>query len=755
MKQLRWYQSLRFKVLVSLTAITLWLMLGIVLIMEFKGKAFVQEESLQRVEQAGNTVVAEINAYTNRIEALTATLSTLTEHLPKSVESFMQLIPPVLDFHGDASIAGGGVWPEPYAFDAKLERRSFFWGRDANGVLQYFDDYNQSETGYHQEEWYVPSRYAQPGKCFWSRSYMDSYSMQPMVTCTISTYANGKFSGSVTLDVKLDGLHALVEKLQTLTGGYAFIVDRNNKFITFPQPEAVRTDKEGSQEFITVEEFSKRQPVFAQLANDLTLFNQETLEHAQVAGWDETIAAEIVAASDQIEPSEATLIAAMLSTSGHFHEGVSHLHNIQPQLDDYLLQQSAVAFYFHIPDTFWKLVIVKPKLEIEQVARKITYWLIIYLSFMTLLVLIIAYLLLQKLLISPLWQTAQAVAVAEDLVAEQNFEALHEHPATYHKNDEIGILARVFNKLSAQVVQQHQALEAANLVLEDKVRQRTAQLETANQEIQKLNKRLIAENLRMGTELEIAQQLQKMVLPKPEEFDLIQDLEIAGFMQPADEVGGDYYDVLRHEGRVKIGIGDVTGHGLESGVLMLMVQTAVRTLLANDVVDPQKFLCILNRVIYENVKRMGSDKNLTLSLLDYRHDRHGGNLVVTGQHEEVLVVRKNGQVERVDTIDLGFMVGLEADITHLVRYLEVHLQPGDGIVLYTDGVTEAMNLQNEQYGIERLCEVVQANWQRSVIEIQDAIVNSVRRHIGAGKPFDDITLLVVKQKVISSAPLAA
>ena len=307
---------------------------------------------------------------------------------------------------------------------------------------------------------------------------------------------------------------------------------------------------------------------------------------------------------------------------------------------------------------------------------------------------------------------------------------------TLNSHDELGVLADTFNGMVGQI-REHTGQ------LEQKVAARTAELVQANLEIVRLNEHLRADNARMGAELEVARQLQQMVLPRPEELYCLPELDIAGFMQPADEVGGDYYDVLHHDGRLKIGIGDVTGHGLESGVLMLMVQTAVRTLLANNVTDPRIFLCILNRVIYENVKRMGSDKNLTLSLLDYRQ---GGRLTITGQHEEVLLVRQNGKVERIDTLDLGFMVGLKQDISELVRYLEVDLQPGDGIVLYTDGVTEAMNTKQELYDIKRLCQVVEENWQHAAIEIQEAVINSVRRHIGTGKPFDDITLVVVKRK---------
>ena len=137
------------------------------------------------------------------------------------------------------------------------------------------------------------------------------------------------------------------------------------------------------------------------------------------------------------------------------------------------------------------------------------------------------------------------------------------------------------------------------------------QLAKANKEIGKLNNRLQAENTRLSAELEIAQRLQTMLLPKEKELSEIKELEIAGFMEPAEEVGGDYYDVLQHHGRLTIGIGDVTGHGLESGVLMLMVQTAVRTLMENNETDPKQFFEVLNRTIYKNVQRMDSDKNLS------------------------------------------------------------------------------------------------------------------------------------------------
>jgi len=307
---------------------------------------------------------------------------------------------------------------------------------------------------------------------------------------------------------------------------------------------------------------------------------------------------------------------------------------------------------------------------------------------------------------------------------------------------EFAVISAGFNDMTEKVAEHRHALNALNNELEQRVILRTSELAKANEEIKRLNENLTVENERMGSELEVTRKLQQMVLPSKEELEAIRGLDIAGFMEPASEVGGDYYDVLHHEGRTKIGIGDVTGHGLESGVVMLMVQMAVRTLLASGVTDPKRFLDSLNKAVFANVQRMNTDKNMTLALLDY----HDGKLHLVGQHEEVLLVRKDGKVERIDTIDLGFMIGLKHDIGHFLKHLEINLEIGDGIVLYTDGITEAHNTQDEMYGIERLCQIVSKMWAMSnSTDIQKAIITDMRSYIGEQQIVDDITLVVVKR----------
>jgi serine phosphatase RsbU (regulator of sigma subunit) len=320
----------------------------------------------------------------------------------------------------------------------------------------------------------------------------------------------------------------------------------------------------------------------------------------------------------------------------------------------------------------------------------------------------------------------------------------------YFRTQQIGFMvcevgprsSEIYNVLRGQL---SSSLQGALLVQKEK--EYSFELAAAYEEIQSLNESLKEENVRMGAELNVARRLQEMILPKPEELQHIDNLDIVGHMQPADEVGGDYYDVLKRPDMLYVGIGDVTGHGLESGVLMMMTQTAIRTLIEHGETDPEAFLTTLNRIIYKNTKRMGVDKTLTFALIEYQQ----GQLKIVGQHEELLVVRHNsGQefaiVERVNTLDLGFFIGLEKDIEQWVDSIRISLEPGDGVVLYTDGVTEAENVDCEQYGITRLCDVVSRNWAQSAERVKEAILEDVMRHIGKQKVYDDITLVVLKQQ---------
>ncbi len=105
----------------------------------------------------------------------------------------------------------------------------------------------------------------------------------------------------------------------------------------------------------------------------------------------------------------------------------------------------------------------------------------------------------------------------------------------------------------------------------------------------------------------------------------------------------------------------------------------------------------------------------------------------------------DGKFECIDTIDLGFPIGLVEEVGEFIASEEMQLNPGD-MVLYTDGIPEAVDINKGQYGLKRLWQVVVENRHRPVREIREAVINDVRQYLGAMKVFDDITLVVMKQK---------
>ena len=331
--------------------------------------------------------------------------------------------------------------------------------------------------------------------------------------------------------------------------------------------------------------------------------------------------------------------------------------------------------------------------------------------------------------------TAQALAVAEGrLEVADDIDP--------HGDDEVGQLASAVKRMGRQLVDSIENLEL-------QVAARTSQLESTYQQIRQLNARLTSENVRMGAELDVSRKLQQMLLPTAEEIAAIAPLDIATFMESAEEVGGDYYDILCDGNRVRIGIGDVTGHGLESGVVMLMTQSAVRAMVSHSERDSVKMMDVLNRTIYENVRRMGTDKNLTLALLEYRPPVAGstaGRLMVTGQHETVIVVRVDGTVDTIETLDLGMPIGLIDDVSPFIAESVVALHPGDVVVLYTDGITEAASPNHSLYGVDRLAETVVRHRAEPAEAIKAAVVADVRSHIQDQQVFDDLTLIVLKQR---------
>src|SRR5687767_9155448 len=124
-RKVQWYRTLGFQAVAISIGLIAALVVGIAVVMSTKGKTLVLAESDKRIQQSGSRVVLYLSARLGEIAALTKTLAEISERLPKSDETFHEVVPPILDFQGDRGVAGGGVWPEPFAFKKDAERRSF------------------------------------------------------------------------------------------------------------------------------------------------------------------------------------------------------------------------------------------------------------------------------------------------------------------------------------------------------------------------------------------------------------------------------------------------------------------------------------------------------------------------------------------------------------------------------------------------------------------------------------------------------
>ena len=385
----------------------------------------------------------------------------------------------------------------------------------------------------------------------------------------------------------------------------------------------------------------------------------------------------------------------------------------------------------------WKILINVPEREILSTLFS-THQAItarnnrtILISLLVVAAMLIVVILVSFLISGSITKNIGQLSIAAQKISQKNYDI----QVPISSRDEMGELGNAFMIMSREI-------KGYTEHLEDMVRGRTEELEQALGKISVLNEKLKDENLRLSAELDVAKRLQLMVLPGKKELKEIEDLDVACTMVPADEVGGDYFDCFKTNGSVRFGIGDVTGHGLSAGVIMLMAQTAIKTISLMGEGDMKKFLSLVNKVLYSNIERITEDRSMTLALMDYKNKTY----TITGQHESVIVCRRDGRIEIKDTRDLGMFVGFEPDISQFIGETKIILEEGEVLVLYTDGVTDAINGEKEEFGLERLCELVKKNHDLPSAIIVENVLETLKQYIGKAKVYDDISLMVIKQK---------
>ena len=250
----------------------------------------------------------------------------------------------------------------------------------------------------------------------------------------------------------------------------------------------------------------------------------------------------------------------------------------------------------------------------------------------------------------------------------------------------------------------------------------------------------IKERRRMSSELDIAAQIQKDVLPKvaPES----PGLDIVAKTRSAAEVGGDSFDFLSSpdKNQTFIYIGDVTGHGVPAGLVMVMVDTLIHSMISTGINNAKDVMVNTNMLLTPRISA-----RLFMTLVMLRWDAAKQKMYYTGAgHEHILIYK--AKTEKVETIRSGgIALGMVPDISKIITEQEIPLEIGDAIVLYTDGLTEAKNQIGEMYDVGRMSESLQKHgYFPSAEGIFDHVTKDFANFVGEYVQADDTTMIVIK-----------
>jgi sigma-B regulation protein RsbU (phosphoserine phosphatase) len=244
---------------------------------------------------------------------------------------------------------------------------------------------------------------------------------------------------------------------------------------------------------------------------------------------------------------------------------------------------------------------------------------------------------------------------------------------------------------------------------------------------------------RMDNDLLAARQIQRSLLPK--ELPRIEGVELAAFNDPAYEIGGDYYDVIRiDDRRLGIAIADVSGKGVGGALMMSVCRSELRAQ-AQRSTRPAEVLRLLNEVMSRDVT-----ENRFVSLLYMVFDTATRELAIArAGHERPLVYSaQTGQFEFPDSPGIAIGIADTATFDHVLGEAVTVLKPGDVVVAYTDGITEAMNAQEEEWGLNRFLDAVRTAAAGGADQVLRNVSERLKRHVGTRAQYDDMTLLVLR-----------
>ncbi len=248
------------------------------------------------------------------------------------------------------------------------------------------------------------------------------------------------------------------------------------------------------------------------------------------------------------------------------------------------------------------------------------------------------------------------------------------------------------------------------------------------------------EKKRLDHDLEIARDIQRVLLPA--EPPSVNGFEISGINVPARQVSGDYFDYIKvDEERLGVAIADVSGKGVPASLIMAICRSVLRSQAAQNP-SPADVLRKVNRQLYPDIKE---DMFISMAYLILDHARNGVTLARAGHDAPLLYKRASQTVTPLKPP--GMVVGIDSGnvFDRITGDFPVPLERDDCLVLYTDGVTEALDTDGNEFGVERTVQSVRASADNGAQAIVARLIDDLRNFVGSHPQNDDITLIAIRK----------
>ena len=248
------------------------------------------------------------------------------------------------------------------------------------------------------------------------------------------------------------------------------------------------------------------------------------------------------------------------------------------------------------------------------------------------------------------------------------------------------------------------------------------------------------EKKRLDHDLEIARDIQRILLPS--EAPDINGFQISGINVPARQVSGDYFDYIHvDQERLGVAIADVSGKGVPASLIMAICRSVLRAEAARNP-SPADVLRKVNRQLYPDIKE---DMFISMAYLVLDHQHDGVTLARAGHDAPLLYRRQSQTITPIKSP--GMVVGIDSGsvFDRITVDFSVPLEPNDCLVLYTDGVTETLNSEGDEYGVERMMQSVRASANDGASAIVKTIIEDVREFTGSVPQNDDITVIAIRK----------